>query len=156
MTTTTRRHDDEVPRAVLIAAGALILFVFAGVALIRLTTAPEAPGPVTSAAMTQTRDLAFRDNPEGGVTVWDVREDRLAAVLVPGQGGFIRGVLRAMARERRTEGVAPGGAFRLSAYADGRLSIEDLATGRVIDINAFGIDNARAFATLLSAKGELQ
>jgi len=26
----------------------------------------------------------------------------------------------------------------------------------VIDINAFGIDNARAFATLLSAKGELQ
>jgi putative photosynthetic complex assembly protein len=149
-------HDPEVPRPVLIAAGLLLAFVFTTVAAVRLTTEPPAPAPVTSAAVTQTRDLQFRDNPEGGITVWDVGQNTVATVLVPGEGGFIRGVLRALARERRTNGIgADAASFRLTGYSDGRLSIEDLATGRVIDINAFGIDNARAFAVLLSAKGDL-
>lgn len=149
-------HEEyEVPRPILIAAGCLLAFVIAMTAVLRLTQEPSAPRPVTAAEVISTRDLAFRDRAEGGIAVWDVHEERIVSVILPGDGGFIRGVLRSLTRERRQSDIGSEQPFRLTGYADGRISIQDLATGRVIDINAFGIDNARAFAGLLSATGDL-
>ena len=73
------------------------------------------------------------------------------AVLPPGSNGFIRGVMRGLARERMLHGIDAAPPFRLIRWADGRLSLEDTATGRLIDLAAFGPTNAQAFARLLTA-----
>ena len=41
----------------------------------------------------------------------------------------------------------------LTRWADGRLSLEDRTTGRVIALDAFGPTNGEAFAQLLTAGG---
>ena len=63
-------------------------------------------------------------------------------VVAPGTNGFLRGVLRGLARERKLERSAIEPPFRLTRWADGRLSLEDPATGRRIDdLEAFGPTN---------------
>jgi putative photosynthetic complex assembly protein len=54
-------------------------------------------------------------------------------------------------RERRSHGLGMEHPFRIARYPDGRLVLEDLATDRVIDLQAFGPTNAGAFARLLAA-----
>jgi putative photosynthetic complex assembly protein len=39
----------------------------------------------------------------------------------------------------------------LTRWADGRISLEDPETGRVIELDAFGPTNGEAFAQLLTA-----
>jgi putative photosynthetic complex assembly protein len=68
-----------------------------------------------------------------------------------GTNGFVRGVLRGLARERRLNDVGAQPPFQLTRWSDGRLSLDDPATGRRIDLVAFGPTNAGAFAQLLTA-----
>lgn len=75
----------------------------------------------------------------------------MVAVIPPGTNGFLRGSLRGLARERKRQGIGAGPAFRLVRWADGRLTLEDPATRRVIDLAAFGPTNSGAFADLLGA-----
>ncbi len=42
--------------------------------------------------------------------------------------------------------------FRLIAWSDGRLTLDDLATKRHIELEAFGPTNERVFAEFLSAR----
>ena len=43
--------------------------------------------------------------------------------------------------------------FRLSAWSDGRLTLDDPATARHIELQAFGSTNTEVFAQLLTAHG---
>jgi putative photosynthetic complex assembly protein len=97
--------------------------------------------------------LQFVDRPDGAVDVFSEGVSRRVATLAPGTNGFIRGVLRGMVRERRLRSVPADArsAFILRSRRDGSLSIEDSATGRAIDLRAFGPTNAGAFARLLAA-----
>ena len=85
------------------------------------------------------------------MTVSEVLADgtRTVTVLAPGSNGFIRGVLRGLVRERKRRGIGAETPFRLSYLTDGRLLLADPATGRVIDLGAFGPTNTAAFARLL-------
>ena len=69
--------------------------------------------------------------------------------LPAGSDNFIRGVLRSLARERRGIGAGAETPFRVSRFDDGRIVLQDLATGRSLVLQAFGITNARAFAKWL-------
>jgi putative photosynthetic complex assembly protein len=80
---------------------------------------------------------------------------RPLAVLDPGTNGFVRGVLRGLARERRRQGLGSEIPFHLAQRADGRLTLVDPATERVIDLKAFGPTNTQAFARLLEARDEI-
>ncbi len=46
--------------------------------------------------------------------------------------------------------------FRLSAWSDGRLTLEDPATGRAVDLEAFGPTNEATFVRLLPISGLVQ
>ena len=70
-------------------------------------------------------------------------------MLPPGTNGFIRGVLRGLARDRKLQRIGTEPPFRLTRWVDGRLSLDDPATGRRIELGAFGPTNAAAFAGLL-------
>ena len=146
--------EIEIPRPLLVGAGVLVLSMLVMTAAISLTRDERGQGRVTEAEIISARDLAFRDHAEGGFVAWDVEEDRAVGRVMPGDGGFIRGVLRSLVRERRAMGIGPDEPFRLTAFADGRIQIQDRATGRIIDLGAFGPTNAGAFASLLSAKGD--
>ncbi|MCR9266479.1 MAG: photosynthetic complex assembly protein PuhC [Alphaproteobacteria bacterium] len=142
---------EKFPRGALIAAAALIGFALITTGVARLTGFSTGQTPV--AEQVASRDLVFRDNPAGGVWVLTAPQNGAEAqpltLVVPGEGGFIRGVMRSMARERRMYDVGEEPAFRLTRWADTRLSLTDLATGRQVELTAFGPTNTDAFGKLL-------
>ena len=101
-------------------------------------------------APVRSRTLRFVDAPDRGVRIEDAGTGRTASVIVPDQKtGFIRGVMRGLARERRSRGIGNGPAFNLSLWRDGELSLTDSATGRSIELTAFGSTNRASFLALL-------
>lgn len=144
---------ETFPRAPLIGAAALIAFTIATVALVRFTGIGtiEEPSSVVVA-----RDLHFVDRDDGGVGILDAGNDQAIEVIAPGTNGFMRSTLRGLARERKRQSVGPEAPFRLTAWADGRLTLEDPATGRRIGLEAFGQTNAQAFARLLLTETRTQ
>ncbi|MEM7497130.1 MAG: photosynthetic complex assembly protein PuhC [Pseudomonadota bacterium] len=129
-----------------IMIGTLLLTAWASFTRERLPS-----GAVTSAAVIAERFIAFRDNPDtsGGVIIRDAETGAIIVDLSPEEGGFLRGIERVVAFERSKQGRGMDAPFKLTAHADGRVALADPITGQVIDINAFGVDNAEAFAALL-------
>ncbi len=141
--------DPSVPRGLLLAIAGLLGLALAATAVARLTGIGTTPNP--SSALVSRLDLRFADRPDGAVSVTTGGDGREIAVLEPGHHGFIRSVVRGLVRERRARGIGPGPPFELRRWADGRLSFDDPATGRTVELGAFGPDNAGAFAALLTA-----
>jgi putative photosynthetic complex assembly protein len=107
-----------------------------------------------SAAPLQSRDLRFADMPDGGVAVTDARDGTTVATIAPGTGGFVRGAMRGLARDRKRDGGGGDEApFRLAAWSDGRFTLEDTVTGHAIDLQAFGRTQAETFANMLNTRG---
>jgi putative photosynthetic complex assembly protein len=96
-------------------------------------------------------DLRFEDTSGGGILVTDVAGRMPPQQLVAGQDGFVRVALRSLARERIAEGAGPDRPFRLGRQDDGRLWLRDLATGRLLYLDAYGYANAQSFARLIDA-----
>jgi putative photosynthetic complex assembly protein len=105
---------------------------------------PEGPAAVS-------REIAFLDRKAGGVEVRDASTGTTIDVIKPGEGGFVRGVIRSVARERRLAGLGQDRPVRVVRHRDGRLSVVDDATGRRIELDAFGPTNAQAFARYLAS-----
>jgi putative photosynthetic complex assembly protein len=150
-------HSDEihVPRGPLLGIALLIGLTILAVATMRLSGVEVSSR--SQAAVVAERTLRFEDGPDGSVRVLDVRPGAGAGetatvlqVIEPGNGGFLRGALRALVRERRGAGLGQETPFRLVAHADGRLTLEDPATSRRVDLESFGPTNAAAFAQLLA------
>jgi putative photosynthetic complex assembly protein len=103
------------------------------------------------------RSLQFIDGSDGSVLVYDARSHQQIQSLPPGTNGFVRATMRNFARERRSNSVGADIPFTLIASRDGRLVLDDPATGRQIDLEAFGQTNAGVFAgflTTAAAPGE--
>jgi putative photosynthetic complex assembly protein len=143
-------HHAPVPRGPLLAIGALVLATVVGAGLSRLSGLGTLRMP--EAAAVQVRELRFDDRADGSVAIRDAGSDRLVATVAPGSGGFLRGTMRGLVRERKRQGIGDDVAFRLVGHADGRLTLEDPATGRQIDIGSFGPTNGAVFAQLMTAR----
>jgi putative photosynthetic complex assembly protein len=137
-----------VPRGALVILAVLLLAAIGLAAAGRhAATPPAAPDGRAIAS----RALAFADHDDGSVSITDAADGSGVATLAPGTGAFIRATLRGLVRERRMDGHGPAAPFRLTAWSDGRLTLQDQATGRIIDIVAFGPTQVEAFARLLPA-----
>ena len=142
-------EDPILPRGALIGACGLVVASLLLVIVARLTHyQPDRPAP--SAVVTQV-DLRFIEEAGNAIAVYAATDGRLVATLAPGTNNFIRGVLRGLTRERRADHVGPEQPFRLTRWADGRLSLDDPSTGRHIDLEVFGPTNSGAFADILIA-----
>lgn len=106
-------------------------------------------------APAESRDLRFEDTTGGEVVIRDFASGEELLRIPVAEGGFVRGTLRALARERRQEQQGQDTPFRLSSWADGQVTLDDRATGRRVDLTAFGIHNAKLFAGLLPSRGML-
>jgi putative photosynthetic complex assembly protein len=151
-------HDNMAPPAALKAAAFLVLSSLLLVGAVRLglwAPAPSAAVQRHEARLTPVAErlLHFRDRADGYVVITDAGSGAQVAAIGREGGGFIRGVMRGLARERRMHGVDAAPPFRLSAWPNGALSLADTATGRVIELGSFGPDNRAAFARLLPGGG---
>jgi putative photosynthetic complex assembly protein len=144
-------QPDRIPRWLVRVIAVLLLLVLGGVGVMRLSGFSPTVHP--PAALAQ-RALAFADTAEGAVRVSDASTGEVLAEL-RGEQGFLRGVLRGLARDRRAHSVGQEPPYLLSLHADGRLLITDPETARRMDLASFGPDNAAVFARWLPA-GALQ
>lgn len=155
-------HNETLPKAALIGAAGLIICTLALTGAVGLGLMPR---PVTADAQRQAlhmtkiaeRDLQFLDQRDGSVLIRDVSKGETASIIEAGsKTGFIRGVMRGMARDRHMRGLDEAPAFRLTLWGNQRLSLRDLATGRVIELNGFGDTNRAAFLALLAEAPHLK
>jgi putative photosynthetic complex assembly protein len=100
------------------------------------------------------RDLTFKERGDGGVIVrYSGSGDLLDSLDLGKGGGFIQTVLSAMMMDRARTGTGPEAPYRLSRHSDGRLILQDPATGRRQTLDSFGSVNRDVFARLLTKGG---
>jgi putative photosynthetic complex assembly protein len=154
-------HNETVPKGALIAAASLVIMAITVTGAVRLTGTPPAASPALlrvteKATALSSRDLRFTDRADGAVVIEDIGSGATAGMVEAGsKSGFIRGVIRGLARERRMHGVGDQPPFRLTLWSDGELSLVDTATGRNLELGAFGGTNRAAFLALLPAEAKI-
>lgn len=146
--------DDEpstgntgVPRGALLIAGTLALSVIAlAAAAQRFGTGTL--GERTNAQVVASRALVFTDRADGSIGIFDAaHQEELQAIS--GAGGFVRGAIRALARQRRLAHVGAEVPFHLIKWSDGRLTLDDSSTHNHLELDAYGSVNRDAFDALL-------
>jgi putative photosynthetic complex assembly protein len=149
-------HEQTMPKGALTAALLLVVTALALTTLVKVGVLSREAIPAVARseahiAPTVVRQLTFTDRGDGAVVVRDVNTGETVRVLVDGVpgNGFVRGVMRGMARERHIRGVGMAPPFTLTLWKNGTLSLEDKATGRSVELGSFGPDNRAAFAALL-------
>lgn len=100
-------------------------------------------------------DLIFKDGMHGEIIIGVVNKEKdpssiVHEITVDGEQGFLRGTLRALARERKNRQLSPYVAFELKLDTDGRLSITDPLTSSMINLDAFGPDNVAVFLNIMN------
>ena len=107
----------------------------------------NAPSPVLFE-----RTFVFADRPDGGIDVQDAARGGAVVYTLPNtQTGFVRGAMRALARQRRLAGIGPEAPFTLTRYEDGRFTLADPSTGERVEIGSFGPSQVKSFEDLLVA-----
>ncbi|MEM9357862.1 MAG: photosynthetic complex assembly protein PuhC [Pseudomonadota bacterium] len=147
-------QEPPFPRYALYFAGILIVFSIA------LAVTGRSTGYGTTSVAKSTplmeRELRFLDQSDGSIQVLAAPENRDVATLPPGTSGFVRVVMRGLARHRKLRGVGDAVPFRLTQWRNGRLSIFDPVTRKVVYLGAFGKPNRQAFARLLTIGGSVR
>jgi putative photosynthetic complex assembly protein len=130
---------------IVVAAGIVILLLLVFINSRDLSQVRE-----PDAAPTKVLQLRFEDRPDGSIAVIDYKTGR-EIDAIQGEAGFVRGTLRGLAQERKRRGLDSGPPFELIYRADGRLTLADTATGRMLDLESFGPTNASTFFKLFNA-----
>jgi putative photosynthetic complex assembly protein len=145
-TSKTATAANGLPRGALLGAGSMILTAL--LLVIGFRIAGQSPAKPDASAIVASYEARFEDRADGAVLIYSEPADRLVHTLAPGTNGFVRGVLRGLARERRAEHIGATAPFKLTRWADGRLSLDDPSTNRHVDLEVFGPTNAGAFAAI--------
>ncbi len=140
---------EAFPKPALIAVGLLLALSLAGTAAVRIARTSAPVAAPSAPASTASVDLRFSDQSDGSIRISDNRSGAVVATLAPDSNGFIRGVMRGLARDRISRHIGEAPPFRLSQDHAGKLWLQDTATRRLIDLEAFGTGNRAAFAELL-------
>ncbi len=101
-----------------------------------------------SQEVVETLTLRFSDGDDGAIVVRDAATGEETFRYAPGEGGFARTALRAMAFRREIEGQGSREPMMLHRTDKGRFILVDPVTEQSIGVNAFGKDNAAQFAVL--------
>ena len=125
-----------------LALGAVAVFVAWVIAQSQqIARYPDAPAALI-------KQLRFEDRADGSIAVIDYQTKQQVDVII-GEAGFVRGALRTLAQERKRREIGSEPPFELIARQDGRLTLADPSTGRMIDLESFGVINSQHFARLL-------
>lgn len=146
-------EEIRVPTSLLVGAGLLIAAVITLAIVAKVTNADRGGprlAPITQAVAA--RDLVFKTDPRNASADMQVLDASTGAVVKdfgPGEGGFVRGSLRGLARLRTTRGISPEEPYRLTEWPGGRMTLQDRLTGMIVEVNAFGATSVEGYRTLL-------
>lgn len=141
--------EKPVPKAFLLAAGALVCFSLLASFTSSMTDIGTTELVVTESV--QTLDVYFQDRDDGSLAVLAATSGEEIDVLEPGTGGFVRGVLRGIGRQRKLRDLGPDLPYRLIRWSGGGLSLADPETDVRVDLEPFGPTNVQAFASIFRA-----
>ena len=139
-------RSRDVPRGLLWSAAALVGFALLAAIGGRLMPTHQVPA---DGVVVIARNLRFVDRADLGVDVIDA-DRNLRVTTITGQAGFLRATMRGLASARLRAGLTADQPFRLTAWKDGRVTLDDPADGRHVELAAFGPTNEQAFANLLA------
>ncbi len=97
------------------------------------------------------RDIIITAIDNNAIQVIDAHTSQIIETYENGKGGFVRGSMRAMTRVRSSSNAVNTQPYRIIRWENGAVSLSDTVTGQRYYLNAFGPDNAAAFAALLDA-----
>jgi putative photosynthetic complex assembly protein len=140
------------PRGVLMLIGALVLAALLGTATVRLSGV-EIPNPTPSRCPAAA--LRFEDGADGSVIVIDAVGGQTVATIT-GEQGFLRGTLRALARERKRVGAGSPTRLNWCCAVTGAHADATRPRSERIDLESFGPTNAGVFARLLNREAPRQ
>lgn len=148
-----RRGWLAYPTFPLAAAGSLVVVTLVAVAVVQAVDAGGLQQRETVDVVAEAR-LYFNDRADGSVVVLDAADGNTIDILEPGTNGFLRSTMRTFVRERKATHQGNETPFSLRQSASGRLVLADPATGREVDLWAFGKTNAEAFRRLLQPSAD--
>lgn len=136
---------EMIPRGLLRAMLALVLFSLA-ITVFAVVTGRPTVGQPEAAPVLAERMLVLAGGDAQAVRVETPEGEVLADMA---HGGFVTVIQNGLQTERRRHGMDPALPVRLVKYQNGRLAIEDPATGWSVELYAFGGTNRDAFARFL-------
>jgi putative photosynthetic complex assembly protein len=110
---------------------------------------------VQRGAVVENRALLFQDAGQGVIAVVDDATGEIVHRFNPGEGGFLRTVMRGLAHDRMARGGDGRSPFSLTQRSNGHLIISDPMTGREVILDSFGKPNRDLFAKLLKGGGAM-
>lgn len=141
-------HDHSVSPVPLLGVFALIVITVISVAVVQWNKR-GVPLAAPAGQVLEERALRFEDADDGRVLVIDANTETLVDALDVGTNGFLRAMLRGLARDRRALSVGPEVPFRIARFDTGRILLIDPVTDRRVDLLAFGATNAEVFSRYL-------
>jgi putative photosynthetic complex assembly protein len=136
----------HVPRGPLIGAFLLVALVFGVAIQARMSGRTASEEPVSVVA--QQREVRFAVQDDGTLSVFDVGEGREIARLSSEKNGFLFGMLRGIRQKREvahTDSTLP---LRITRWQDGRMTLDDPATGMHVAVSSFGPTQVESFRQL--------
>lgn len=125
-------------------------FALATAAIAIAAFSPPPPArSVDPETMADRLSVVFRDEAGGAVGVYEAESGKQVGHYGFGEGGFVRATMRALAGDRMQAGGSADAPFELARTMRGQVMLRDPLTGKLVNLNAFGRDNANSFARLL-------
>lgn len=156
-------ETDREPKGRGLALVLVGIMLALGTVPVAMMSWPHGPGPdafrptsVAAPVVVAQRPILFVDRDNGTAAVLDADDRTELAAMSAGEGGFVRTALRLMIVERRRHDAPADQAFRLTQWSTGSVTLEDQATGKTLELKAFGATNAEAFARLLETRRKQQ
>ena len=137
------RDEQPIPRAVLRAAGILILAILAVVGWARLSGMEPIAQTAGDGGRGRTRAGADAPRRRWRLTVTDGATGALVADLGPTEGGLRSAAERALAHARKMNGLDMTAPVTVVRWQGGKYSVIDPATGWRTELRAFGVPSVR-------------
>ena len=138
---------------------AMLIVMLLSLTYVTYTTQFSSPIKTEESRVLQSTQLVIKDDSNGDILIELINNHNSTStgehlgvnkvLRYTGEQGFLRGTLRALARERRLRNLTSDAPFELTLLEDGRLSINDTLTKKGIDLEAFGPDNVAVFVEIL-------
>lgn len=141
------RDREMVPRILVQGMFALMAATLLLVTYARITDRPL-EGALVASAVIEERAVTLKGDRSSGIAVIDDTGAVLARSDDP-RKGFIDVVWNSVTRARKLADVDQMAPIRVARHENGRVSVNDDATGWTITLIGYGADNVEAFASLL-------
>jgi putative photosynthetic complex assembly protein len=147
----TAFNAQRKPLTPLILAGLLILssMILAGVAHHTDFGASRLKAP----DFVRFVDVRFEDLATGQIRIVDVNGQLPPRIFDPGKDDFVRVATRSLLRDRAAVSAAADAPIRIGLDGGGRLWLRDLATRRLLLLDAYGYANRASFARIIEPTG---